>query len=269
MRSIIKLGRYHYSKPSFIYHFGKWTFKIFTPNGKASKIAELQGNHGALGSMFWSGQVLRIKHRLFYLVMKRGEPICAENSLLAEQFIESKLQEALGYPVQPSSNAFDFKYLRNLENIGLKPGLLEKAENILRSVNLPVTSAHGDLHQGNMVHVDHQIKIIDWSMFTCNGSFITDYIHYHNYGQAIYYRESWTESILKEQPYLDKLAQELQTTSNHLRLAYSINRISGEIGQLSNLEVIPEKVIAKYNYVLKNIIDEFKEANVQRSDSIV
>ncbi len=267
--NFFKLLSLHFKKPSFVYYFRKTVFKMFPPNGKAYKYAELQGNKDALLTDFWNGQVVKVKPAPFCLIMMKGKPVTQDEFEKAEEFIALKLQQALTYPKGPVYTAFDFVRLRKLEEYGLDFGLIDQAEEILKSVSLPVTTAHGDLHMGNLICVGHEIKIIDWSMFTNKGTFITDFIHFYNYDSAVKHRESWTISILKDQYYLNVLVQKFETTPNHLRLAYCINRISGETLQKQNFNQLSTKQIIKYNYVLNQIINEFREAVVQRCDSVI
>lgn len=56
-----------------------------------------------------------------------------------------------------------------------------KLRRILKSVEIPVTTAHGDLLDQNIMFDDNLgLKIIDWEYFRSNGSFITDILRLYS-----------------------------------------------------------------------------------------
>jgi hypothetical protein len=239
---------------TFIYHWNDKTYKLFTPLGNKSRIAEYNANKSALSADFWAHRVIKVRPHILSLSMDRGYPVSWEKPQLAEKFITSKLSEALLYPRQQCNEAYDFTQLLKLADYGFDRSLISQAENNLSALSLPLTSSHGDLHIGNIILVNNNIQIIDWTMYNHKGSFITDYIHFYNYMQTLKYGESWTVTILREQDYLNQLSLELNTTPSLLKLAYSISRIIGEINQYNSLSLIPISQITKYNNVLSNLI---------------
>lgn len=247
-----KLKHLLFHKHSFICHVGRKTYKIFTIAGSPYRSAEIRGNSNALENEFWQGHVVKVTPRLFCLEMARGKPIPLNAYEEAESLVEAKLQHALTYPTDRASEAFDFRFLRKLENHGLDPGLVDHAESTLSTISLPVTSAHGDLHLGNIIRVGHEIKIIDWNMFSSKGSFVTDYIHFYNQQIAEKTKSSWTQAIVEEHDYLNALGQRLALHPDYLRLAYALSRISGATAQWKHLKH-PDREITKYNFVLNKI----------------
>ncbi len=259
---MLKLNKVFNIKPSFIYHVGNKTYKVFTPKGRYFKIAELEGNKKAMLVEFWKDQVVEVTPNFICLEMHRGKPVTAKDRVKADQYIDNKLHQSLTFKKSKISDAYDFKSLKSLVKFGLDSNLIQRAEEILNHVFLPVTSAHGDFHSDNMIVIQNEIKVIDWSMFAQKGSYITDYIHYHNHRYAKKNKESWTVSILKEREYLTYLADMINVKPNDLRLAYSISRISGEINQRLDLKLVTQKEILKYNYVLNQLVNESTDATV-------
>jgi hypothetical protein len=251
---MLKLKRLLFHRPSFICHFGQRTYKVFTLAGKPFKRAEIKGNSNALEHEFWRGQVVEVTPKFFYLEMARGKPLVLSQHEDASFLVEAKLQEALTHSMYRASEAFDFKFLRKLENHGLNPGLLEQAESTLSTISLPLTSAHGDLHLGNMIRIGQKVKIIDWSMFSSKGSFVTDYIHFYNHQHAERTNASWTQSIIEEHDYLQALGRKLALHPDYLRLAYALSRISGATAQWEHVKRVPHLEITKYNFVLNQIL---------------
>jgi hypothetical protein len=264
---MLNLKKVFYIKPSFIYHLGSKTYKIFTPKGRYFRLAELQGNRTATLTEFWRDQVVEVTPSLICLEMLRGKPLTADDKQQADAYIEYKLHQALAFKKDRISKAYDFSILKELSKFGLDKNLIDRSEEILSNVYLPITSAHGDFHSDNMIVIGHDLKIIDWSMFAKQGSFITDYIHFHNYRFAKANRESWTRSILKERKYINCLAKVLAIRPNDLRLAYSISRISGEIRQREDLNLVTSNEILKYNYVLTHLLNESAEATFLHNNS--
>lgn len=250
MLAIKSLGYKLFRKQSFILHLGHNTHKLFTPIGQASRIVELKGNKAALRMPFWKEYVVQVKANFFSLVMEKGLPLSKSNSFEAEQFVKQKLQHALTYPKQPFASTYNFEKIKKLEECGIKAGLLNKVKKYVENVNIPVTSAHGDLHAGNIVYIGKKLKIIDWSMFHETGTFLTDYIHFYNYKNAQANHESWTKSIIRGGLYLDELAACCTISPGQLKLIYCLWRIMGEVAQLEKVEDQKKRQIKKYNYAL-------------------
>ena len=254
-------------KPSYIYHIGATTYKIFTPVGNCDKSAEYKGNVKAASTKFWQDQVVIVKPNMLGLEMQRGVPVASVDQSKVNEFVEFKLQEALTFDFGKIHHAIAFDLLFKLSENGLDIKLVKQSEKILERIVLPITSAHGDFHIENIIMIDTNIKVIDWSMFALRGSFVTDYIHFYNYKLAKTNRESWTRSILKEGEYIDRLAQILGLSATDLRLAYSLSRISGEIRQRKSLKYVTRNDIIKYNYVLKQLLNDSPKSIIQCSDS--
>lgn len=239
---------------TFILHLKSKTIKIFNPFNKTSQVAELSANKAALKAGFWKDRVVKVNPGFLILRMKRGKSIALKQSTLVETYLDESLYKALAYPHQPVNTQFDFNKILKLEPYGLKIRKINKAKEILKYTKLPSTSAHGDLHMGNMIELDGKLKIIDWSMYNRNGSFITDYIHYFIHKDAQSNKYSWTRAILKDNAPLNRLSLLLNININILKLTYAISRIHGEISQLQKLHLISERQIQKYNFVLKKLI---------------
>ncbi|TXK46766.1 phosphotransferase [Pontibacter qinzhouensis] len=241
---------------TFIFHLGSKTYKFFSPKKINYRHAELQGNKAALQTDFWAEHVLEVSPYPLGLTMATGKPVSGQMPESAEQFINRKLHQAISYPHHVITEAFNLEKMRQLIAFGLEADLLSYAETILKNIRLPITSAHGDLHPGNMLCLGNKLMIIDWSMFSAKGSFITDYIHYYNYSTALQHKESWSKAILREATYLSDLSATLSLPVPQLRLLYCLSRISGEVSQRKSAgEVLPRQ-IKKYNVVLKQVLNE-------------
>ncbi|TPE42517.1 hypothetical protein [Pontibacter mangrovi] len=239
---------------TYIMHVGGKTYKMFSPWGETSRQAELQANQSALSSGFWSDSVVPVSPRSFCLSMPKGKGLGEAHHALANQFMHDGLQRCLAYPRRPVNSFFDLCRLQQLERYGLRKHLIMQAVALLSDTKLPATSAHGDLHIGNMVLLHEQIRLIDWAMYNSKGSFITDYIHYYNYQVAVQQKQSWTVAIQGECGYLLRLSQLLHVKVNLLRLAYAISRIYGEVWQQQKPHLVPAMQIQKYNMVLDKLI---------------
>ncbi len=259
MLELLRTGWKTLRRPTLIYHVGNRTYKVFTLYGANHKAAELSGNSGAMQVKFWKNQVLQIEPQLFGFAMQRGEPILPFSVEIADAFIASKLKQALQHPKKwrPVAEGLDFCRLHHLGHKGMCLRLLRKAEEELKTMYLPQTSSHGDLHIDNMILLNQQTKLIDWSMFNPRGTFVTDYIHYYNIREKVLSKESWTRSILKRHPEIEALASQVGSTPRRLKLAYALARISGETLQSKYLSRVATKQVEKYNYVLTHLQHEF------------
>ena len=244
---------------SYIFHWRNTTYKLFTPFGGLIKNAELIGNRKALQTSFWSDKVIQVSPYPLSLAMVKGIPIAEPNLEQVERFISKKLEETLKYESQKANITYNYQKLQRLGKQGLDLRLIEACHKVMQQVELPITSAHGDLHIENMILVDQEIKLIDWSMYNCKGSFITDYIHFYNFMEAVKHNESWTIAILKDQDYLFLLAKRLNIAPVLLKTIYTLNRIAGEAGQYPRTNLLPTNQIAKYNSVLTHLLTSIKQ----------
>lgn len=226
------------------------------PVGRTSKGMEEAGNKCALKTHFWKKDVIQVRPHFLGLSMAKGIPATGAEAEEVERFVASKLEQALHYPTQRASKSFDFNKLRSLELHGMEKGLIQKIEALVGCVQLPATSAHGDFHLGNILFVGSAIKIIDWSMFSCKGSFITDYIHFYNFRNAVAHKESWSVAILKKAAYLESIASLCSTSPRHLRAVYCLSRISGELGLRKGAAHVHLNQIKKYNRILSFLTNE-------------
>ena len=244
---------------SYIFHWRNTTYKLFTPFGGLIKNAELVGNRKALKTNFWSDNVIQVSPYPLSLAMVKGIPIAEPNLDQVERFISEKLEETLKYASQKSSVTYNYQKLRKLGKQGLDLSLIEACHEVMHQVELPITSSHGDLHIDNMILVSQEIKLIDWSMYNGNGSFITDYIHFYNFLEAEKKKISWTIAILKDQEYLLLLAKRLNVAPVLLKIVYTLNRIAGEAGQYPRTNLLPTNQVAKYNSVLTHLLTSIKQ----------
>lgn len=244
---------------SYVFHWKEKTYKLFSPLGGTIKKAELNGNKAALKTTFWADKVIPVNSSPLSLSMVKGTPVTMPKLATVEVLIASKLSEALTYAPQQAWKTYNYKKLQQLGQQGLDLNLLEKCHTLLRPLNLPITSAHGDLHIENMILIEHEIKIIDWCMYNRKGSFITDYVHFYNFLESVKYNESWTISILRDQECFDLLARQLNTEVVLLKMIYVLNRIAGEVKQFTRRSLVPANQIAKYNTVLSHLIMATKQ----------
>lgn len=244
---------------SYIFHWRDTTYKLFTPLGGAIKSVELIGNQRAQQTSFWSDKVIQVRSYPLSLAMIKGIPVPEYKLKQVEQFVANKLEGALKYQQQQAHITYNYRELQKLERHGLDLRLAEECHELLRSLKLPITSAHGDLHIENMILVDQEIRIIDWSMYNPNGSFVTDYIHFYNFAEAVRNNESWTVSIQKDQDFLRFLAQRVDTEPVLLKAIYTLNRIAAEASQFTNTSLLPVNQIDKYNSVLNHIVTSIKQ----------
>ncbi|WP_159439870.1 phosphotransferase [Pontibacter lucknowensis] len=227
--------------------------------GGAIKNAELCGNQKALQTKFWSDTVIQVNPFVLCLAMVKGTPVPESRMEQAEQFMAAKLEEALNHEWQQAHMTYNLMKLQKLGQQGLDLRLIEVCHNLLRHLKLPVTSAHGDLHIENMILIDEEIRIIDWCMYNRSGSFITDYIHFYNFAEAVKHNESWTVAIQKDSDYLRRLASHMSTEPGLLSIVYTLNRIAGEASQFPRTDLVPASQIDKYNAVLTHLTTSIKQ----------
>ncbi len=259
-------GRLWKQKP-LIYQGRKSTYKFFPINNQSSKSAEANGNQKAMQSSFWKEHILEVKPGRFYLRMQTGKPVLKEDYNQLHLFIESKLDQTSLFPFKPGNEVLDVSVLKKINCLSIAQ--MNLAEEMMQHLQLPVTSAHGDLHIHNIINLHDEFKIIDWSMFSESGSFVTDYIHFHNYNLCSKKRESWTNTITTEHDWLLSLALRYETTTHQLRLAYAISRISGELAQTKSTDEAYKKTGKKYLTILKNLLDEFSKSKIQHHNTLV
>ena len=90
------------------------------------------------------------------------------------------------------------KFLESYLGINITKHLSE-----IRKLHVPLTGAHGDLHQENIIlDKNHKLKFIDWRNYRNKNSLIYDLLHLKVRELCNEYNLSWTEIILKKHLYL-------------------------------------------------------------------
>ncbi|WP_245575527.1 phosphotransferase family protein [Alkalicoccus chagannorensis] len=138
----------------------------------------------------------------------------------------------------------NFNQLFSVLNVNCK----ERKEIKIKSssIYLPLTSAHGDLHIGNIIkNKNGGYRLIDWEYFQENNSYVLDIIHLYVRKECEEINDSWVNVIKginfnKYKKIID-LMNRFSITSNQVKFAYVLNRAILELnkqviykGDLSN-----------------------------------
>ncbi len=228
-------------------------FKLFLPHAAKIKELEWQGNLAAQEDPIWSEWVIPLQKFPFGFRMERGRPAQEHDYSLVRSLIMNKLAELnaqdrmvkakeLLQPVAPLLN----------EYLGLK----KKRERLIGSLDclfLPVSSSHGDLHMGNVVFISNQVRLIDWGFYRSRSSLVLDIMHFDIRRICAKHAMSWTKAVFVRTKYIHEIAALMETSAFNLVLLYSIDRISREMEQKSDLRHIN---ISKYRELLNRLSQE-------------
>jgi hypothetical protein len=243
------------NKRSYFVSFNGYIIKFYHPKKYSYKSSEHSGNKAALLNPFFQKNVMPVKPIFGGLKMIKGSLISIDKIDHLELFIDRKLEESKQYPFKPFDEIIDFSFIKQLIEYGLNDSLFHLMVSNLRNVSLPSTGSHGDLHADNIVLISDTYKIIDWSMYSANGSFVLDYIHFNNYQIARQKNISWTMSILEDGCYLNNLSTEFNISVCKLRKTYCMSRIFGELSHRKKASKIKKKQIVKYNTLMEKLLE--------------
>lgn len=150
----------------------------------------------------------------------------------------------------------DLKYLYDLK-LSITADLKEKIIYRTNEILVPETSAHGDLHIGNIIISPEGLpKLIDWEHYEAKSSYLFDVLHFCTREICNKYNCSWTEAIqnneLKNYSFLFSELRKYNLNLVDLKIGYILNRITLESKKkFKYLMYLPEGHTEKYNYVLK------------------
>lgn len=124
---------------------------------------------------FWEDLPIKAYRILHHgVVERRGRPATTEDFDPLVDVVESHLESALAYPPTDAIEGIERRPLFDRLDEDERRGL----SSATRSLQLPRTSMHGDVHVFNFVFVGDAPRLVDWEFFDSDGSFVYDYLDF-------------------------------------------------------------------------------------------
>jgi hypothetical protein len=217
-----------------VFPFFGFYVKFFWGDSSSKYVLELNGNLKALADECWSAITLPVKSVCGVMLVSRKGTRVSDGALISD-YLRSRIRKELENPCKCSAiEIIDFKFLSD-PCFSLVEDQIASIKGVLSDVILPISSSHGDLHRDNFIFMDGELRIIDWAMYSARSSFLLDYLHFYCRETCSILKISWVEAIWLSIPEWQELSAEFDIPLDRLRLIYSIDRISLELGQYSGL----------------------------------
>lgn len=223
-------------KGTIIFLLHKKAYKIFYGSNASTFLnREIQGYEVAHNCPIWKTFILPIEKTILprTLCSPRVYSIPLQEEELTqrmETFIEKQLQMA----VSESSTASAWTIINhNKLRVALGEvdftALRKNMERLLKPIILPLGSAHGDLHRGNIGLLNHKFCIFDCDRFALNSSPLFDYVHFllSERQQKLKVKKRWLDLLEVSEDLLD-IATGGMLLPEDLAVAYGFNRIALE-----------------------------------------
>lgn len=234
--------------------FGTRIYKFIPKSSSHRYYLELWGNLAAQEDTFWRDFVVPVKPVACGFLMQRGRPATAIDQDKIKIFFASRLAELQWYPPQPVQQWLDLETIKSLAGQQSFERVVSIFENQLADLSIPTSPAHGDLHLGNIIFLNEQIRLIDWSMYRPQNSFLLDVVHFYIRQLCEQTEKSWTETIFMPLSPSQKLANDFGISVDQLRLLYASNRCSLEIGQYGGVSKLTDNKVNKYTRLIQNLL---------------
>jgi hypothetical protein len=233
-----------------VFPFLGFYVKFFWGKSSSKYILELNGNRKALADESWSEIALSVKSVFGMLLVSRKGTSVSDGALISD-YLRSRISKELENPCKCSAiEIIDIEFLSDPCFLLLEDHIVS-IKSVLSEIILPVNSSHGDLHRDNFVVMDGELKVIDWAMYSARSSFLLDYLHFYCREICSIFKVSWVEAIWLSMPEWQKLSAEFDIPLDRLRLIYSLDRISLELGQDSGLLMLKPD---KYRHVVGRLV---------------
>lgn len=211
-----------------------WVQVAISERDRIANERKLVGALKARKHEFWTGEVAQMSPLLpFGLAVKTGHLLRVNASMVKSQEITQWL-----ITKSQAMNQYPRASWRDLLGVDeatfLAPELATSIESVLGNLELPMSSCHGDFHNGN-IYVDSSKKFLvsDMDSFDSSGTFVFDLVHF-GLCRELPAGVSWTKAIVSTssrdrlEGFLEPFRIEL---SNSLLLFYSITRAKFERNQ--------------------------------------
>ncbi len=241
----------------FVFFMGRVCVKLFIPRASRMRVLEAAGNSAAAVDGFWCSFVHPMKSLPFILYSTRGEGVL-EGSLLVsrvETFLRLKLDEYLALAAEQAAiNLIDFSAFKDIcAELGVD--VSQQIKGDLGGLCLPVCGGHGDLHLGNFITIDDELKIIDWAMYKSRSMYLLDFMHFYIRRQCCSLGVSWVDVVFNDVPGLELVSDFYLFDMRKLFVLYSVDRILREVAQKGSLSL---KDSIKYRKFLEGFRDKWK-----------
>lgn len=235
-----------------------------TLSSKKKLNEKINGFRLAQKNSFWRELVVDFKVNNNFLITERGK-ICKRI-----EDLEFNIEELLkniniehNYELVSLQEIIDFKHLSSLD-LSLSDNCRDKIHSKVNEIILPMTSAHGDLHVGNIIVTPQgSQRLIDWEHYEERSSYLFDILHLYTREICNKYKCSWTIAIqfnnLYDYEFLLSEIKKYHLKLDDLKIGYILNRTSLESKKkIKYLGYLPEKHVNKYKNVLKYLEDLIK-----------
>jgi len=193
---------------------------------------ELEGQWRAMLDPMWASLVHPVKCIPFGMMSARCWPVCPDDSRINTLISERLAWIERDSPRCRADTVVDTSLLdgRVADDLG-KEALAAWVKHYLGGFELPLSSAHGDFHLGNIMVFRGGLVMIDWEYYRKHSCFLFDVMHFYVQKLREEVRESWVEVAFKrlpEYPVILDLAKRFGVGCIQLVVAYAVNRSAME-----------------------------------------
>jgi hypothetical protein len=219
--------------------------KLFPINARMRMTMEWHGNRMAQSDPLWHDSVVPLRRIPFGFAMLRGRPATNEDIPKITHFLFEKFEilERSGQKIN-AIDLIDQALLEKLKMYGLKQKNIDYLFDTINGCTVPLSSSHGDLYVDNVIFLNRNMALIDWSLYKQRSTVVFDILHLPLRQICTEKGISWTEAIFFDIPEWRTVAKNVGLNINVLRMLYALDRTGREIEQNGGLKYSrPEKYI--------------------------
>lgn len=180
-----------------------------------------------------------------------------ERALLRDRL--ARLEDA---PLVPAARLVGWPRLRSeWSGIGVDKGTLDACERVLGQLPLPRSSAHGDLHRGNLGRSGNDTRLIDWESYSPRSSLAFDLANYETEAAAEATGAPWERSlgVLPEAPLISATASRWSIPATRLVLAYVVQRLGRHTRVLEGVRHAPGEKLRRHVTTLRRAVEQLAD----------
>ena len=220
-----------------------WVYKIPFSSAAYSELNREKKNlNYAKKDIFFKNYIPQYKFIGLLFKIRHMNHIDSDDSDILDDFFSKAFDNQNSWKNVSVSEIIDCELLKEL--LGHEKCFLELLDN-LKKIKIPLSSAHGDFHAGNIFIHEKKLYIIDWPYFSKKSCRYFDLIHYHVTTQN---GTGWINRIklLLEKKKHSITLSGIEITQEIL-IGYCIWRFANAL-----------RVLEKYNFITATKIDKFK-----------
>lgn len=207
---------------------GNTARKVFRGPGADMMFARERDGHAlAAQCPVWGSYALPVRFGRYRIaVAAAGETLESGKAAVLCEFVEDRVVAALAAG-SPRSGAEVLPMAALRDVLGGADPLIAQILEVLRDVTLPSGPTHGDLHRGNLLLVEGEIRVIDFDRFRSDGCPLFDLLHFKLSEAQRGTGTPWLEVLCAHPELVQRSTMEL-IDPDALFVAYAMQRIALE-----------------------------------------